>query len=74
MYHLKVHKNQGIKRRQNNDMDAAVPTTEYQSIKTQQLNPSWLNQRHGMIKLILRFPTMWHFDMCRPGRASAASF
>ena len=22
----------------------------------------------------MRFPTMWHFDMCRLGRASAASF
>ena len=22
----------------------------------------------------MKFPTMWHFDMCRLGRASAASF
>ena len=53
MYHLKVHRNQGIKRRQSKDKDATVPTTEYQSIETQQLSTSWLNQRHGMIKWIL---------------------
>ena len=26
------------------------------------------------ISQCMRFPTMWHFDMCRLGRASAASF
>ena len=35
----------------------------YEAIETS-YNMSWC----------MRFPTMWHFNMCRLGRASAASF
>ena len=28
----------------------------------------------SLMSQCMRFPTMWHFDMCRLGQASAASF
>ena len=42
-----------------------VPTSAIQSVMTTQVR---------LLSHDMRFPTMWHFDMCRLGRASAASF